>query len=98
LSCPLCNTIVKAIATLAAALGCCFFIQKMTRCSNLPATLADLLSKGPVQEFWDCVRAGGVPLPVGPAAIPSELLRWIHNPIPDGQLGAWLVGQLGLAP
>jgi hypothetical protein len=51
--CQLCNTLVSAIARVAAALGCSFTIDKITRCSTTGARLADFLSKGKFAEFYD---------------------------------------------
>jgi len=94
-SCDICNTIVRAIATVAAALGCRFFIEKITRCSTPEAVLADLLSKGDMGEFWRQSRlVGGFPL--SPARLPVALTAWVDNPLADDDLGSRLLRELGL--
>ena len=54
-SCALCNTIVKAIATVAAALGCRLTVEKIRRCSSKPAILADALSRLTSEPFGQSV-------------------------------------------
>jgi hypothetical protein len=46
LSCELCTTMVQAIGTVAAGLGCRLVIEKITRCSTVGAELADALVEG----------------------------------------------------
>ena len=52
-NCRLSTTIVGATSAVAAALGCTLDIQKITRCSNAPAKMADCLSKA---DFGECRR------------------------------------------
>jgi hypothetical protein len=60
-TCELFTTLVCAIARVAAAFGCTLTIDKITRCSNTAASLADDLSKGDFQTFY--TRWLGYPLP-----------------------------------
>jgi hypothetical protein len=83
--CDLCNTLVKAIATVAAAAGCQFSIEKITRCSSPGAVLADALSKASFQPVW-AARADWQ-LPLEPASIPPPLLTWLASPCLDDDLG-----------
>ena len=103
--CALCNTLVKALATVAAALGSRVDIQKIRRCSTPGAILADALSKG----AFGAVRRFGVdfgwPLAVAPATVPRSILRWLANPVADDDFGQKIlfdisrsVAILGLSP
>jgi hypothetical protein len=92
-SCGLCTTLVKAIATVAAAFGCKLAIMKVTRCSNVGACLADALSKADFARFrlgadtsWE--------LSVEPARVPATILAWIANPAVDDNLGDRLLVEL----
>ena len=85
--CPLCNTLVKAIATVAAALGCKVDIQKIRRCSSPGAILADALSKGALGAVRRFGQEFGWPLSATPAAVPRSILRWLAHPVPDDELG-----------
>jgi len=96
LNCQLSNALVKAAATVAAALGCRFFVKKIARCSNTRAVLADLLSKGRAREFRETARAGGLEFPAAPLQIPVEILQWVQDPTGDDQLGTRLLRRLGL--
>lgn len=49
--CPLSNVIVKAIATVAAGIGCRFDVEEVTRCSSPLAVMADALSKAKFSKF-----------------------------------------------
>jgi hypothetical protein len=91
-SCDLCNTLVKAIATVAAAAGCQLAIDKITRCSEEGAVLADALSKADFEPLWAARAAWD--LPVDPAAIPASLLRWVADPVSDEELGARILREL----
>jgi len=89
-SCDLCTTIVKAIATVAAGLGCRVSIQKITRCSTKPAVLADLLSKGDFRRFWALHRHHNL----DPARIPVAILSWVNNPRRDDELGSRILKEI----
>ena len=60
--CRLSTTIVKALSTVAAALGCRVEIRKVTRCSRTGPKLADQLSKAEFAAFRCTGRAAGWPL------------------------------------
>jgi hypothetical protein len=86
-SCDLCSTLVTAIATVAAAIGCRLAIDKITRCSTREAEMADALSKA---EFTKCRQLGlaaGQPLQTEPAWVPRSILNWLSQPVPDDDLG-----------
>lgn len=85
-NCQLCTTVVKAIARVAAALGCRVTIDKITRCSVDGAILADELSKGRFQAFFNKYPTSWTRDPQ-PAWIPPAILAWIENPEVDHGLG-----------
>ena len=93
--CDLSTTLVKAIATVAAGLGCNVDLVKITRCSTLLAILADSLSKGAFSRFWECARSNSdLNLPVSAGWVPSTLLLWLNNPVLDEDLGHKILLQL----
>jgi hypothetical protein len=85
-SCSLCTTLVAAISRIAAALGATVNIEKITRCSNTGAELADELSKGRLQGFKSRLPANWF-LPTEPAWIPPAILQWIADPVSRPDLG-----------
>jgi hypothetical protein len=93
-SCDLCSTLVTAIATVAAAIGCRLSIEKITRCSTREAEMADALSKA---EFARCRALGtgtGSQLQTEPAWVPRSILWWLNNPVPDDDLGKKILVEL----
>ena len=92
-SCPLCTTLVAAIGRVAAALGSVVAIDKITRCSNTSATLADELSKGRLSRFRQRLPADWV-LPTDPAWIPPAILQWIADPVARPDLGDRILADL----
>lgn len=94
-SCPFSTTIVKALATVVAALGCKLFVEKITRCSSPLAVMADALSKSDFSRFWGTAyKNGGFDLPLQPLVVPRALLQWVADPRPDDELGLRLVAEL----
>jgi hypothetical protein len=92
-SCALCNTIVKAMATVAAALGCRLTVEKTRRCSSKPAILADALSKANFRAFWAARPPGSN---VDPFRVPPSILAWVANPRADDDLGTRVLRDIGL--
>jgi hypothetical protein len=86
-NCQLCTTLVKAIATVAAGLGCMVHIDKVTRCSSTGAILADALSKADFVKFRDVARVRNWELRREPAWVPVSVLQWIDCPRVDDDLG-----------
>ena len=72
--CDLSTTLVKAIPTLGASIGCRVHISKITRCSILLATMADALSKRAFLRFWSLVQEEGLDMPLDMAWIPQSLV------------------------
>ena len=93
--CTLCTTIVKALGTVAAALGTTVDLVKETRCSNTGAVLADMLSKAKFSEFRATAAAANWPLALDPLKIPLALLAWLQHPKVDDQLGHRILQELG---
>ena len=86
-NCGLCTTLVKALGTVAAGLGCRVTVEKVTRCSNEGAVMADALSKGEFGRFRAVAAAAGWGLRTEPARVPGEILRWLADPKVDDELG-----------
>ena len=96
-SCHLSTTLVKAIAQVAAGLGCTVDLVKITRCSTPLADMADALSKGAFSRFWVLARSTeSVSLPLEPGWVPPALLQWISYPKSDEELGHKILSQLAL--
>jgi hypothetical protein len=93
-SCRLCTTLVKAMATVAAGIGCQLEVMKITRCTGTGATMADQLSKARFQDFRLTAEEKGWPLRVEPARIPAVLLKWLDRPFPCDRLGGDILSEI----
>ena len=93
-SCGLSTTLVRAIAAVAAGLGCCVTIEKITRCSETGASMADALSKGEFEKTREMARVADWPLAVEPARVPGSILYWLANPVVDESLGDRVLREL----
>jgi hypothetical protein len=93
-SCRLCTTLVKAISSVAAGIGCRFTIEKITRCSTPGAIMADSLSKADFNNFRRTALAASWPLQVGPSWVPPAILAWLADPVADEDLGNKILRQL----
>ena len=94
-SCGLATTVVKAIATIAAGTGCTVTIQKIRRCSNVAAKMADALSKAEFAKFWQLADENSWSLLQQPMTVPASLLLWIANPKIDDDLGSRILAEIG---
>jgi hypothetical protein len=94
LSCVLCMTIVKAIGTVAAGIGCQLHVEKITRCSTVGADMADALSKADFKRFRGAGVAAQWPLAVAPAWVPPHLLAWLADPRADSELGTRILDDI----
>jgi len=94
-SCDLSTTIVKAIATIAAGLGCRIDIVKILRCSSPGADMADALSKADFSRFWSTNNSEDFGCPLSPGWIPVSLLSWLEAPSVDEALGSRILGEIG---
>ncbi len=94
-NCRLCTTLAKAMATVAAGIGCRLEVLKITRCTGTGATLADQLSKARFSAFRQTAAQEGWPLQLEPARIPATLLKWLDRPFPCDRLGAAILEELG---
>ena len=93
-SCLLSSSIVKAIATVAAGIGCQVELVKITRCSTPLADMADALSKCAFPRFWEQSKANSYQHNCAPAWIPSSLVAWVQDPVPDDGLGQKILHDL----
>jgi hypothetical protein len=89
--CELCTTLVKAISTVAAGIGCVFTVEKIRRCSSPGAAMADSLSKADFNGFRRTALEYKWPLAVAPARVPAALLAWLANPVKDDDLGVRII-------
>jgi len=94
-SCRLCTTLVKAMATVAAGIGCRLEVLKITRCTGAGAIMADQLSKARFLDFRNTARSAGQELRLAPARIPPALLAWLDKPSPCDSLGAAILQDIG---
>ena len=93
--CDLSTTLVKAIAFVAAGIGCRVDLVKITRCSTPLADMADALSKGAFSRFWAITRSTPhVKMNLEPAWVPPALLKWISAPCYDEDLGHKILQQM----
>ena len=92
--CRLCTTLVKAISVVAAGLRCRVAVQKITRCSDRGAVIADMLSKAQFEEAALHARQDGGRWQPEPARVPGVLLEWVAAPYPDDDLGHRLLMHL----
>ena len=93
-SCDLSSTVVKAVHTVGASIGCRVNITKITRCSVAMATMADALSKGAFLRFWGLVKEEGLDMPLDMAWVPPSLVAWVLDPVDDPCLGDKIVRDL----
>jgi hypothetical protein len=93
-NCRLCTTVVKAMATVAAGIGCHLEVLKITRCSSTGAMLADQLSKAKFRDFRQTAAEKGWPLKLEPARIPAVLLSWLDRPFPCDRLGGDILSEI----
>ena len=92
-SCKLASTVVTALATVAAGLGCRVDICKIARCSESFSILADALSKADFHKFKNC---GGNQFAIEPAVVPLSMLKWCAKPFVDDNLGQRLLRDLAV--
>ena len=85
--CGLCTTLVAAIATVAAGLGCTVGIEKVSRCSATGPRMADALSKAAFGYCREIGREAGWELATAPAWVPASILAWVADPNDTRDLG-----------
>jgi hypothetical protein len=95
--CPVSSTVVKATASVAAAMGCRLEVEKITRCSTVEADMADALSKADFARFRRGARQEGLVLPMLPLPVPLALVAWLQDCLPDDDLGDKLINELVLS-
>jgi len=92
--CRMSTCIVKATATVMAAIGCNAIFKKITRCSNTGAKLADALSKAEFSNFFNIADDAKWGLCQEPIRIPTSIRTWIQNPTDDDDWGKKIVNQI----
>ena len=95
-TCPLSSSVVKAISTIAAAIGCKVELAMITRCSTTGAQLADALSKGKFDTFKSIAQRDNFSVPDGLAVVPKTLLQWVADPREDDFLGDRILEELAM--
>jgi hypothetical protein len=96
-SCKICTTVIKAFSYITTALGCHADIQKIRRCSNTGAILADHLSKSEFKMFREKATADRWSLNREPLRIPPPLLLWLRQPEVDDSLGPRITAAIAAA-
>ena len=89
-ACPYATAVVKALAMVAAGIGCQLDIVKISRCSNAGSEMADALSKAAFGRFVGLWKG---PLPDA-ALVPRALRRWIEGPTLSVDLGAVILAEV----
>jgi hypothetical protein len=89
--------VIKAFSYITAAVGCHADIQKIHRCSNTGAILADHLSKSEFGLFREKAHTHGWPLSLHPLRIPPPLLLWLQQPAEDDSLGPRIADAIAAA-
>ena len=95
-NCKLSTTLVKAIHTVSVGLQCNFSVEKITRCSNAHAYMADCLSKARFDKFWRKAKEIDLDMDLDMAWIPKSILKWSVNPTEDDYLGQKILKELAL--
>jgi len=93
--CNLCNTIVKAISTVATGIDCRFTIEKIRRRTCPPAKMADDLSKANFRAFRQTAWEQKWAIDAEMATLPKELIKWMADPKVDEDLGTKLLAEIG---
>ena len=86
------TTLALAISEVAASIDCKLEIVKIRRCSNVPASAADAISKREWARFRRLMPGASA----APAVVPLALVSWVQNPVADRDLGQKILAQMGL--
>ena len=84
-------TLSKAIYTVARSLDCNVRIEKIRRCSDIPSTVADSLSKGSIA---DALELMGDDVDYSMGFLSLTLQKWILDPKPSRVLGSAVVEEM----
>ena len=88
--CPLCTTLVSAMAAVAAALGTSVYVEKVARCSSPAASAADALSKAD----FEAARRLHPGMSTDPGWVAPAILAWVANPVEDPDLGERIIREI----
>ena len=89
-ACPYSYTIVKAAFDVAYALNCQLVVTKIRRCTGKGAILADKLSKADFSTLTEEMPG----MKEDPGFLPRTILKWLHDPFPDMDLGKAIVREM----
>ena len=88
---PYTYTVCKAIETVARSLNTRLEIRHQKRCSDIPTTAADTMSRGKVTDIFEAV---GTSSPCRLGWVSRTLCRWLRDPKPTRLLGNKIVSEL----
>ena len=88
--CPITSSVARALAVVAAGIGCRLYVVKIRRCSTPGAIMADALSKAAFRHF---LAQWVGPLPDA-GKVPRALLRWLLHPRLDPGLGNAILDEI----
>ena len=86
LRCAIVSCLLQQTQVVAMGLNTVSTVQKVTRCSERGPVLADLLSKGKLQEFGD-MHPPGEGRELVQRRVPGPLAEWVKKPVVDDNLG-----------
>ena len=82
-------TMSKACAFICQKMNINLRVEKVRRCSDKPALVADMLSKGKLHEAIDLMGAVEPP-----PYIPRTIAKWLSDPIPSRVLGHCILSEM----
>ena len=86
LRCEVVSCLLQQTQVVAMGLNAVATVKKVTRCSEIGPVLADLLSKGEMEEFGR-LRPPGPERELVQRRVPVPLAKWLLNPVVDNYLG-----------
>ena len=86
LRCDVVSCLLQQTQVVVMGLNAVSTVQKVTRCSERGAVLADLLSKGKIEEFGN-LHPPGVGRELVQRRVPGPLRAWVADPKVDHNLG-----------
>ena len=88
--CDLCNTLILAIHQVSTGLNIELFISGISRCSSKESEACDALSKCEMKRFLSNMPEADIT----PKTVPTAILTWLENPVPDRNLGDRILKEL----
>mgnify|MGYP001198164154 CR=1 FL=1 len=90
---PLTYTVCKAMETVARALNSRLEVRHQKRCSDVPTTAADLMSRGRTRDIFE---ATGHPSHCRLGWVSRVLCKWLSDPKPTRILGTKMVQEMAM--